>query len=65
MIAYRIETEDGSEHVTGSAGQALEAIGRHLKKGGQIRSVKTEGMSEGIYNALPATTASAEFFKMN
>jgi hypothetical protein len=65
MIVYRVETEDGNEHVTGSAGQALNAIGAHLKKGGQIKSVKVEGMSEGVYNSLPATNASAEFFKMN
>lgn len=65
MIAYRIETEDGNEHVTGDPGQALHAIGRHLKKGGQIKSVKIEGMSVGIYDSLPATSATAEFFKMN
>lgn len=64
MIAYRIETEDGHEHVTGDPGQALCAIGRHLKKGGQIRSVRIEGMSEGIYKSLPATSATAEFFKL-
>lgn len=65
MIVYKVKTEDGNEHYSADPGQVLNAIGRHLERGGKITAVKVEGMSEGAYNSIPAGSPSAEFFKLN
>lgn len=58
---YRIKTDDGIEHVTADPHQALFAMERH----GKPVTVTSDRMAPGDYEAMPATTASHNFFKQS